>query len=426
MSGDFKPLFVLPNFNRSGAVDFIVDLADAIAATGRGVSILSLDGRTKASRMPGASVRVQYALNADDDARGRSPGPIRRTWRSLAVFVAVLRAVRNADVVFLTWENGRALTMPAVAALLLGKPSVAIVQNNINRSIRGARARLQRLTARWVYNRCNAVACVSHDLVPLLAEFGVDRKKLVGIPNAINLERIRRLADKPAPADLENHDKPYVLGVGRLADQKGFDLLIQAHAMVLARGLDHDLVLIGFGPDKYELRALAGRLGVENSVKILGFQPNPYAAMRHASLYCLSSRYEGRALTLAEAASLAVPTVAANCPTGPREVLADGRFGTLVPPEDPLVLASAIEAHLRNPEPLKAKAWAAAARAERYSIDVCAALYINLVHECLGAPARDVPVGDALLPGESRVAANQELVEVVEEAAPEKEVERVA
>lgn len=428
MSSDFKALFVLPSFNRSGAVDFIVDLADAIVSPERDVTLLALDGHTQASRPPGSAVQVLHGMDADGETPNRFPGPIRRIRDSLRIFQAVLRAVRASDVVFLTWENGRALTLPAIAAMLLGKPTIAIVQNNIQRSIRGSRARMQRLVARWIYNRCNAVACVSHDLVPLLEDFGVSRDKLVGIPNAINVDRIQALARAPAPDCLAELDRPYVLGVGRLADQKGFDLLIHAHARVIERGFEHDLALIGFGPDKYALRALAARLGVQDSVKLLGFQPNPYAAMQRALLFCLSSRYEGRALTLAEAAAIGVPTVAANCPTGPREVLADGRFGTLVPPEDPVALANAIEAHLRDPAPLKAKAREAASHAQQYSIHACASLYIQLVHECLGwrYPAADLSVGDALAIGDGRVAANQELVQVVKEAEPQDEIERVA
>jgi glycosyltransferase involved in cell wall biosynthesis len=151
----------------------------------------------------------------------------------------------------------------------------------------------------------------------------------------------------------------------------------------LKRGIKHRLVLIGYGPDKDKLAALAADLRVDDSTLFLGYQENPYSTMLRSSVYCLSSRFEGRPLTLAEAALLGVPMIATDCPTGPREILADGRYGDLVEPESVEALALAIEQHFRDPQRLNDKAQAAKRDSDQFSIHVCAKRYVSLIKQSL-------------------------------------------
>jgi glycosyltransferase involved in cell wall biosynthesis len=145
-----------------------------------------------------------------------------------------------------------------------------------------------------------------------------------------------------------------VVGVGRLAPVKGFDLLIRAHATARAAGADHILRLIGEGPHRAELEALVRELGVQDSVDFTGFQANPLPDLAAADLFVLSSRFEGSGgLVLLEALALGVPIVAVDCPSGPRRLLSDGRYGRLVPSEDVDALAAALVEYVKDPEPLR-------------------------------------------------------------------------
>ena len=92
-----------------------------------------------------------------------------------------------------------------------------------------------------------------------------------------------------------------------------------------------------------ELRRLAAGLGIEGEVDLLGFIPNPYAFMARAALLALSSTYEGLPTVLIEAMACGCPVVSTNCPSGPAEILAGGRYGPLVPVGDDAALAAAME-----------------------------------------------------------------------------------
>jgi glycosyltransferase involved in cell wall biosynthesis len=108
-------------------------------------------------------------------------------------------------------------------------------------------------------------------------------------------------------------------------------------------------VILGRGRLREALTTLAGSLGVDRQVDLPGFVENPYPFIRRARAFVLSSRWEGSPNVLVEALALGTPVVATDCPSGPREILAGGRFGPLVPVGDPEALAEAILGLLRAP-----------------------------------------------------------------------------
>ncbi len=144
-------------------------------------------------------------------------------------------------------------------------------------------------------------------------------------------------------------NQPVVMAVGRLNPEKGFDLLIRAHHRLRNRGVDHLLVIMGKGPLRDDLAALARRLEVADTVVMPGYFVNPYTAMKEATVFALSSHVEGFPSVLLEALYLGVPIVATRCPSGPEEVLDNGRCGVLVPPNDEIALAEAIGDLLQDP-----------------------------------------------------------------------------
>lgn len=381
-----RTLFVLPNFGRNGAVDFIVDLADAMALQESDVEILALDDTNQHARLPKGPVTVSVALGKEPSGLRRA-GPvwrIRQVLRSTVLIGKIFHSALRSDVIVVTWEMGRALLLPSLVAYILRKPAIAVVQNNVHKSLADYRDIKWQRILHWSYTQARAIVCVSTDQMAMLEQAGVSRRKLVAIPNAVDIERVRTLAGYPPPSILKADETPFVVGVGRLASQKGFDLLIQAHADVLRRGGRHRLVLIGEGPDKQALAELAAENGVAESVVFLGYLANPYPVLVQASVFCLSSRYEGRPLAMAEAAILGVPTIATDCPTGPREVLCDGLYGDLVKTESVEALSTAIERHLRDPQRLLSKAQASASESARFSIQDCAQSYIKLIRQSIG------------------------------------------
>jgi glycosyltransferase involved in cell wall biosynthesis len=141
---------------------------------------------------------------------------------------------------------------------------------------------------------------------------------------------------------------PVILGVGRLTSQKDFHILLRAFAAVY-KVRPARLIILGEGERRRQLEALAEELGVSAAVSLPGFVDNPFAYMAHANLYVLSSKWEGLPGALIQALACGCPVVSTDCPSGPREILENGKFGTLVAVGDVEGLAAAISKALDAP-----------------------------------------------------------------------------
>jgi glycosyltransferase involved in cell wall biosynthesis len=139
-----------------------------------------------------------------------------------------------------------------------------------------------------------------------------------------------------------------VLGAGKLKPQKDFPTLLKAFARV-RRERPARLIILGTGSEEAELRVLASALGVSDSVDFPGYVHNPFAFYRRASVFVLSSVWEGLPTVLIEAMACGCPVVSTDCPSGPREILDGGRFGSLVPVGAADAMADAILATMSEP-----------------------------------------------------------------------------
>jgi glycosyltransferase involved in cell wall biosynthesis len=140
---------------------------------------------------------------------------------------------------------------------------------------------------------------------------------------------------------------PVVLAVGRLEETKDFALLIQAILQVRMSS-NVRLLILGEGPARSDLDKLIVRLQLQDCVDLVGFVGNPYSFMKRAALFVSSSRREGFSNVLVEAMACGVPVVSTDCP-GPREILCNGKWGTIVPIGDREALAKAIVIALKSP-----------------------------------------------------------------------------
>jgi glycosyltransferase involved in cell wall biosynthesis len=122
---------------------------------------------------------------------------------------------------------------------------------------------------------------------------------------------------------------PVVIGVGSLTKAKDFETLIRAFGKVRAT-IPARLVILGEGEERKNLELLVKSLGLLEDVELTGFVENPFAYMSRATVFVLSSRWEGFGLVLAEALACGTPAISTNCPSGPSEILEDGKLGRLV------------------------------------------------------------------------------------------------
>jgi glycosyltransferase involved in cell wall biosynthesis len=145
-----------------------------------------------------------------------------------------------------------------------------------------------------------------------------------------------------APAWLPT--SPFIVGVGRLTRQKGFDVLIRAFETLSRRRPEWQLVILGEGEERAALESLVTDLGLQGRVLLPGPVASPGAVLSAARLFVLASRYEGFPNVLLEAMALGVACIATDCDSGPREIVPAGVDGVLVGVDDVEALASAMAA----------------------------------------------------------------------------------
>lgn len=171
---------------------------------------------------------------------------------------------------------------------------------------------------------------------------GIPREKIKVLYNpVITTEMQQKIEADPDHIWFKNDENPVLVTVGRLTQQKDFPTLIRAFAQV-RDSRKAKLLILGEGPDRAKLEGLIQQLGLEKDINLPGFITNPYAYMSHASMYILSSRWEGLPTVLIEALYCGRPIIATDCPSGPGEILQNGRYGQLVPVGDVSALVSAI------------------------------------------------------------------------------------
>ncbi len=145
---------------------------------------------------------------------------------------------------------------------------------------------------------------------------------------------------------------PVIISVGRLTPSKNFALLIRAFAQ-LNKKHDSRLIIIGDGTEREKLDRLIVELQLSDKIKLAGKILNPYPYLKKASVYVLSSLYEGLPNALIEAMACGLQLVSVDCPGGSREILLNGALGKLVPINNVHALADAIEEAMQKPVPQK-------------------------------------------------------------------------
>ncbi len=282
-----------------------------------------------------------------DDLRDDVPVHVLGAQRARSAIGSVLAVVwrLRPDIVFATAGMNlavaatRALYPRRTLAVLREANSPSAFLNDVRRSSAG-RALLYRTAYRVLYRRADAVVCQSDFMVENLSRLGVPRSRLSCIYNPIDVERVRALASTDAGFSLTS--RPRLVTVGRLAHQKGYDVLIRALREVRRTHPLVSLRIFGDGDERWSLELEIERLGLGGAVELMGFHANPYPAIADADLFVSASRYEGFSNVIAEALACGTPIVATDCPSANREVLQEGVNGWLARAEDPSSLAETI------------------------------------------------------------------------------------
>jgi len=363
----------LPQLKLGGAEISLLRLAQGLQARGVAVA-LAVHRADPAAQALAGGIEL---LSLDADRTLAVPGRLARLLRQ-----------RRPDVLVsaLTHSN----VVAVLAACGTGVRTVLTEHAPIGSMRRLDRSRRYRATLAlmpWAYRFGDAIVAVSEgvraDIATHLHRDQLPRIHLIANP-VLPWDWCER-ADAPLDDDgYGADDEPVVLAVGRLSEEKNVAGLIRAFARLRA-SMRLRLVVVGDGPQRPVLQALIDELGLGPAVRLLGQRDNPYPYMRRARVFVLASQFEGFGNVLIEAMACGAPVVSTDCPVGPREVLAGGRYGLLVPPDDSGALAEAIERQVRHADPQMLAA--AHAHALQFTVERSAERYLRLFERLLGDAA---------------------------------------
>jgi glycosyltransferase involved in cell wall biosynthesis len=333
--------FVIPSLGAGGAERVATLLANEWNANGHAVTLVTFDTPDTEPFFrldPGVSLR-ELSASATRGLAAKLGTNVAR----LSRLRSVLRELRpDVVVAFMTEANVIALW----ASRGLGVPVVVSERNQPDRPGLG---RAHRLARRLTYPMADALV-VQTDAI---ASWGKARFRIPVqvIPNPVHLGA----GDAPR----EDGDVQWLISLGRLAPQKGFDILIESFAAVASKHPKWRLVIYGEGPDRPLLERLRAESGCPDRILLPGLTRDPAGALSKASLFVLPSRFEGYPNALLEALAQGLPVLATSCPGGTVEILANGAHGLLVPPDDVAALTTALDAMLSAPDLRDAYAWKA-------------------------------------------------------------------
>lgn len=205
---------------------------------------------------------------------------------------------------------------------------------------------LYKALQKWLYKKADLHIAISNGVKEdLISKFKVPKEKVITIYNGIDIESVKTQSREPLEEETKeifsDNETFRIISVGRLAKQKGHEYLLRAFKKVRSKANCH-LFILGEGDMRQRLEILAHELGIHRYLYLIGWHKNPFKFMARCNLFVLSSIWEGFGNVIVEAMALGLPIISTDCPSGPSEILDNGKYGILVPPKDEDALANAI------------------------------------------------------------------------------------
>lgn len=261
----------------------------------------------------------------------------------------------------------------AIASLLAGSRSKLSVSVRNNP---GKFPKIHQYLMPLLYQLPGRVVPISEGVESWLEEHRAGVGRLQHIPNPIDIGRIDRHLMEQIDDDKFKCYSPYILAVGRLHRQKGFDILIEAFSK--ADLGEVKLLILGEGQERKALQEMIDSRNLQSHVMLLGNHNEPYNAYRDALGFVMSSRYEGWGNVIMEAMCCRCPVISFDCDYGPSEIIEDGKSGILVPTDDMDGLADAMRNLVEYREQRERLAEGGRERVENFDIEKVSSIWLNL------------------------------------------------
>jgi glycosyltransferase involved in cell wall biosynthesis len=371
--------FVFDTLDGGGAERVMVETAVRIAALGHAATLIVGDAKGAWRSLVPPSMRL-----VDLEAHGK-----------LVFSLRLIHALRREgpDAVLVTGWRSIVPILMANALRIIRIPVVVRERNTFSPAMRASRYRLIGPVIRALYRYASRVVCVSEDArADFMRVLPLDPGKVVAIYNPFDMALRDKASEPPDHPFFRDRAMPVLLSVGRLSAQKDFLTLLRAFREARRRR-PMRMIILGEGDQRGLLERFVAENGLGGDVAFPGFRADAPAFMRYCDLFVFSSTYEGMPNALVQALFLGCRVVSTDCPSGPREILDNGRYGTLVGIGDWRSMAEAILSALdKDPPQLDAQF------AARFSPETATRSYL----EVLTAAAEDKPrPADATVTGRS-------------------------
>jgi glycosyltransferase involved in cell wall biosynthesis len=325
-----KTLFILGGLSVGGAEKTVHALAHHRLDQGDEVVVAALSGTEVSSYLP---YHKGITIRSIEDGKSIESGGLVRLWKRIQFIRRLVREV-NPDIIvsFLTKVN--------IAAILSTIGSkVPLVISERNNPVQQKNSAWTPIFVRILYPLASCIVMQTANASQILSKKA--RSRSVIIPNAASGIAVAEKLDRP---------KARIVAAGRLVEQKGFDLLIEAFSLIASRVPDASLVIYGEGRDANSLQQLIENHKMTKRIKLAGLSAKPHSWVEDGEIFVLSSRFEGFPNVLLEALSAGLAVVSFDCDWGPADILENGQDGLLIGPGDVEGLASAMERLLVDKE----------------------------------------------------------------------------
>lgn len=267
--------------------------------------------------------------------------------------------------------SGKVKNNLLATVLTAALPTETIIIEHVHipsRTQESMKSKIYYTLAQHIYPRADEIVAVSNGVRDELVNIGIDRDSIHVLPNpAVPSELIGSNQDNDSTAK--------ILALGRLEPHKNFDMVIEAFEKL---DFDEEVVLeiAGTGSEEDKLERIIHEKELTDRVNLVGYVENPYEHMRKADVFVFSSTHgEGLPTVIIEALACGCQVVSTDCPTGPREILKNGKYGFLTPIDNGNAMSQAIGEALKNPLP-DSKIFE---RANHYSVETAVNQYEDLL-----------------------------------------------
>lgn len=354
-----------PSLFGGGAERAVLNLANTLAKTEKEVHLV----------MANAVGPYLDLISPDVSAIDfRSP----RVSRALPHLISYIK--QHQPDVLLSFQNTANIVAISTKILTRGKTKFVIREGNTpSISLANSKLRQDRWLLRllpWIYPMADAIVAISKGVASDLLSLMRPKEITVIYNPVVGNDLIKKSRYSVKHPWFAPGMPPVIITVGRLTQQKDHETLLLAFKKVREE-CEVNLLILGEGEERPFLEALVSKMNLQNDVSMPGFVNNPYPYMSNADVFVLSSRWEGFGIVIAEAMACGTPVVSTDCPSGPAEILENGRYGKLVPVGDSDAVAEAILETLSHPPDVSASV----ERAMQFSVENSAIKYIELFRE---------------------------------------------